>query len=395
MKIVAFIGREHHALKMGNALRLLNERGHEVIYLCAENATNQDPASEFIRNYTVNWRHAYDYLDVRTSAAEIDAIVNDARHFSANQQLLKYTSPFWISFSIREAATCIVAFRNMIATENPDAVICLHGANYWARMLFYLAQDAGIKTFAFQEGLLRQRDQETMGKQASSAKFVDTLFTWSESDKQAYLSAGVDESVIRPVGPSHLDYAIQVRNSPDWEQGKAGLKRRFGYPQGKIISFMPPLSSHYKGDLRQDIAVLQDYANQRGEHLYVRLHPFEYRLRDYLQKAMPAVRFDKGADSVPLLLSSDAVITQHSTIGIEALFLGIPLFEIDMANTGIEQSLEPMGVPVIRTNGLSLLHEYEGYNQELKDWISNSFSLADGRSTERIANIVESEVGNE
>lgn len=394
MKIIAFIGREHHALKMGNALHALKERGHEVISVIAENATNNDPASEFIRQYSDNWRHAYDYLDRETSAAEIDAIANDARHLSTNRQLLKYISPFWISFSIREAATCIVAFRNMIAAENPDAVICLHGANYWARMLFYLAQEAGIKTFAFQEGLLRQRDQETMGKQASSAKFVDVLFTWSESDRQAYLNAGVDEGVVRPVGPSHLDYAIQVRKSPDWEKGKDGLKRSFGYPQGKIISFMPPLSSHYRGDLRQDIAVLQDYANQRREHLYVRLHPFEYRLRDYLQKAMPDIRFDKGADSVPLLLSSDAVITQHSTIGIEALFLGIPLFEIDTANMGIEQSLEATGVPVIRTNGLSLLHEYSGYNQELKDWIDNSFSLADGRSTERIANIVEREVGD-
>src|SRR3990167_3877025 len=349
MKIIVFVGREHHALKQYNIALELRKRGHDVCYLYSNNGTNIDPPAEYLYRYNIPAISIYDYLD-NEAIDDIDKIVNQLKHYSANAELTKHIMPFWLPYSIRESAECLVLFKRILEIESPDAVMVLHSNNFWTKMLLYLAREKGIHTYASQEGLLRHRDQQTMGKQLSSVDYVDTLFTWSESDKEAYIQAGVLSNVIVPVGPFHLDNHIQFKNHPQYNEYKMQFKVQQGYnPHYKLISFFPPTYNRYEGDFGRAALELSAYCQGANLQLAIKPHPFDYNIFDWIEdiiKPYNMVKLYKDTDPGILMACSDIAITQHSTTGIEALYLSTPLVELDLESHGILQSWAEQGLAI-------------------------------------------------
>lgn len=397
MKIVFFIGRHHHALKLSNVMNALRQREHEVVTIVSTNSVNIDPSSEFVWRYDPNYRHVYDYLD-SDSIRHIDMGAGDLFSFFVREELTKSIAPFWTTHSIREANECIVGFANMLNVEKPDAVFVLHSNNFFARILLYLARQHGIRTYATQEGLLRHRDQKTQNKQLSSADYVDRLFTWSDSDRQSYLDAGVESDRIVPVGPFHLDQYVQAKRSDQFVAYQAGFKHSIGIDHNRsLVSFMPPVASRYEGDFVRALTELSRFCSENNVQLAIRLHPFDYGLLPQIKSLLSPyhVTFYEQDDSVALVAFSDVIISQQSTTMIEALYLDTKRIEIDLDRIGVLESFAKRKLAtLIETNRFERIFDVLKTNEdtnEVIEWKRTNGSLVDGQSTMRIVQYMENE----
>lgn len=399
MKVVFFFGREHHILKLKSVYDALKDGGVDVLGIYSTNSINIDPTSEYIWRYDVEHRHLHDYLD-GDIAREIEEVSEHPQRYSLFPDLNQHIAPFWISHSVREASETLALGKRMFERESPDAFVALHANNCWTRPLLYLAQERGIKTYAFQEGLLRHRDQETMNKQFTSAEFVDTLFTWSQSDMAAYVGSGVKESIVKPVGPTHLDGYIGIRSDnrklQETKQQFASWSGMRFNPALPTVTFAPPLISRYQGNFERAITELSSYCKKNGIQLVVRLHPFDYKATGQVKKMAGGALFYEKADIIPLVVVSNLVISQHSTTGVEALYLGTLFAELDLDNVGILQSMdEAIHIGNGELNKIAgVLDGDPGVDiDRLNSWLRTNASLCDNRATERVVNIIK-ERGN-
>jgi hypothetical protein len=395
MKILFFVGRQHHAQKLSNIVRLLSERQHDVRLVIATNSINIDPSSEFIWRYTRNVAHVYDYFD-RDSMRQIDTITSELKSFSVHDELIRYIAPFWTTQSIREAAECLVGFRNMIQVEKPDAVFALHSNNMFGRIFLYVAQSLGVSTYATQEGLLRHRDQQTQNKQSSSLDYVNTLFTWSHSDKQAYIDAGIDEQRIVPVGAFHLDRYVQAKRHESYNAVREGFIRSIGLnPQRPVVSFMPPTINRYEGDFVRALNELGSWCQANMVQSVVRLHPFDYVNLEQVQRIVQsygAIVYQHD-DGESLVAFSDVVISQQSSVAYEALLLGTPLIELDLDRVGVLESFARQGLATLVEDG-QLNRIADVLNGQLSpervdEWMATNGQLTEGHATERVVNYLE------
>lgn len=390
MKIIFFVGREHHALKLANLRSLLQERGNEVVNLIANNAINIDPASEFIWGHGPH-KHIYEYL-YNGLGRDVAARVDELMAIALDEKLSTYVPPFWSAYSIWEATEFLLLVERMLDKENPDAVVVLHANNFWTRILLYAAQKIGIWTYATQEGLLRHRDQKTQGKQSSAAQYVDRLFTWSPADKQAYTNAGIEEKVVTPVGPMHLDALIGIDIAPYREGFRASLGLE---PNKPLVVFAPPAHTHFQGNMQETTLGLASYCLNMGVSLAIRLHPFDSAhdaVRE-LVKVYPNVVLPDESPEM-LMKMADLVITQHSTIAVEAAFLGTPVGIIDLDSAGILESpvKDGYGIEISRIEDIGRALNGEIKPFDLDGWRSVNATFADGEATKRAAEVIESDV---
>lgn len=386
-----FSGRQHHYLKLLPLYEHFDSNGDDIKFIIANNAINIDPSTEYLVDSGRKFVHIYDYLD---GTSDIDM-----RTFKLSAQLFKVLngngtgiSPFWIQFSLREAVICYRAFESMLAYEQPDAVIILHENNFWTKPLAYLCKLNGILCFAFQEGLLRHIDQENMRKQSLSCEYSDTIFVWSDFAKKAYIDAGIDEEKIVVSGPIHMDKWHVFRNSDEGAEYRKEvfIKHNFN-PSYPLVVFALPLQQHYVGNLLADISALEQYCTQAGINLLVSVHPFDTELQKRISQEGVSIY---GQDSMPVVSISDCVIVQHSTIGLEALSLGIPIVEIDIGHNGIIQSWADDGV-ALRISSYDdfspLVNTLQGTHNlnvdHMNEWINKRMRV-DGRSLNRCVDTI-------
>lgn len=329
--ILVFFGREHHAQKMSPVLDELIKRGHNITVLLADNSINIDPSTEYIHKYSYKYIHASDYkYDNEYVQKEVYSLLHK---FLLNETVLKTVPIFWFVNAILESQKDIFRFYLILKNHKPDVVMALHANNFFTKILLYLAQELNIETVAFQEGLLRNRDQKTMKKQSSSADYVDKLFVWGELDRQAYLNAGVKTSVFA-AGAAHLDKWIKEKNI--YNKRKLYQKLGANYP---LVVFAPPLLSRYEGDFVADFIAIAEFCFINSISLMLNLHPFDnYALQavseltaKYNVKIKPI-----GQSQYELMSLCDVLITQHSTMVVECALLGTPVIECNLSSKTLE-----------------------------------------------------------
>ena len=312
MKVQIFSGRIHHWLKLRNVYRELEERGHDVSFLIANNAINIDPPSEYLTRSVYRNTHVYPYI----------TNMEYSPYNPSSDNLFASIPPFWWLYSTRELEEVKRGVAALWDKEgNPDAVLVLHENNFWTKLIAWLCKQRDVPCYSFQEGLLRHRDQETMNKQAMASEYSSGLFVWTERDKQAYIDAGVDEDKVDVVGCSHLD--------------KKWLPERNLSSRPIVLLALPSLAE-YVGDMMADVMRISSYCEQNNFHLVVRFHPFEKHLADQFPKTM---KFDLNDDPLPSLVSSRLILGQHSTIMLEAVLLGIPAAEYNFSNKPLTEPL--------------------------------------------------------
>jgi len=176
----------------------MKEAGMSVKMLTADNCLNIDPSTEYLIPSEVEFIHNLDYLKDISSVTEntrlsLKRLFDGEVGTDVSTRLSSYVDPYMLAYSFREAEECLKSFRLILSEEAPDVVVVLHENSFWTKTLAYLCAEKDILCIAFQEGLLRHRDQETHRKQTTSAEYVRYLLVWSEESKRAYIDAGIDK----------------------------------------------------------------------------------------------------------------------------------------------------------------------------------------------------------
>ncbi len=357
-KIGIFIGREHHGQKLMNIGAALAHKGHDVFPITANNAINIDPPQMNIGGYV----HLYHYLtDVMVARA---SVLTKELHISSD------VSMFWNIYSLREQLLVFFAFKSYLQSEDaPDTVLILHENNFWTKPIAYLCKQRGIPCFAFQEGLLRKKDQDDMKKQSLACEYSTKLFVWGNDSREQYIKAGVPVEKIIVSGASHLALAGDRKSN----------KR-------KLVTYFLPLLQHYYGSPEKDITAVSDYCRTNGFDFVVRPHPFENHLD------LPFVT-NKDKDVIPLILKTDIALCQHSTTALECLALKTPIIEMGLGNKNF---LEPLAkeqpvIPSISTIvELNKIATTKNYTDSIWQWISDKIYLP--AITQSVINTIVNEI---
>ena len=402
--VITFCGRIHHWQRLSPVVEELRKRGCTAPYVASDNATNNDPAVEYLIPANEQFIHLLDFLDSesteRTTEMTHDILGKIAKHNEMESDIRAFVSPFWLSYSVREACEFICATEKALDSIKPDMIMVLHTNNFWGRVLAHLGYRRNIPVVAYQEGRLRARDEKTLKKQGSAADDCTRIMCWSESARQAYIEAGIPESKLAVTGIPHLEQWFgYMANKETWEMGKKLQKESLGFdPERKLVSFCPPLLSRYDGNPKTALGALADWSANEFIQLAIRLHPFEHeenveRLKFGL-KGHPYAKVIES-DTLALIGSSDAVISQHSTVAIETLALNVPLIELDLDNCGVLESLAEQGVAIPVVGGeLSkikqvLSGELKASPAKLQEWTELNIGPRDTHIVSRVVGEIE------
>ena len=383
MKIFIYAGRIHHYLKLKPIYDVLTIMGHDAAFITANNAINIDPATEYLTHSGDVYLHMYDYINFDNLQVTLtNSVLMERLQASGN---VNWVSPFWSHYSIFELAEVSTAIDGLLEHEKPDAVIGLHENNFWVKVIAYECNRRSIPHYVFQEGLLRQQDQDTMHKQSSACEYSDRLFVWGNSAKSQYVEAGVDEDKVIVSGPVHLDSWFHIKDTEEFRQG---MFNKLSLPMDRpVVLFAPPLLEQYKGDIKSDTEQLVSYCKTQNLSLIVKFHPFEPVTTIQNLKEQFGLSVYTDTDPLPVVSISNVVLVQHSSIGIEALALNVPIIEFNLSNEVITQSWAKDGIaPKISTsNGLSVIQQVldDDVNVNEHPWVQNKI-LSDGDATRRV-----------
>jgi len=400
--VITFCGRVHHWQRLSPVVDELRRRGCIAPYVVSDNATNNDPAVEYLISAGEQFVHILDFLDAesteRTTGMTHDILHKIAKYNDKDTDIRSFVSPFWLAYSVREACEFICATNNMekaLDTIKPDMIMVLHTNNFWGRMLAHLGYRRHIPVVAYQEGRLRARDEKTLKKQGSAADDCSKIMCWSESARQAYIGADIPESKLAVTGIPHLEQWFgYMENQETWEMGKKLQKGSLGFDsERKLVSFCPPLLSRYDGSPKTALGALADWSANEFIQLAIRLHPFEHeenveRLKFGLRSHPYAKVIE--SDTLALIACSDVVVSQHSTVAVEALALNVPLIELDLDNVGVLESLAEQGVAIPVAGGeLSkimqvLSGELKASPTRLEEWITQNIGPRDSGIVDRV-----------
>jgi UDP-N-acetylglucosamine 2-epimerase len=400
-KVAIFCGREHHWKRLSNIATELSRRGSEIFYYISDNAWNQDPSSVYMVQHNQPFKHSLDYFDPQvmpTVNKTVQDTLQSLRPTTFETDIFSFIAPHIVVFSVREFSEFIISTFKMLTVEKPDVVLILHANNAWCRALAYLCSVLKIKCISFQEGLLRHRDQETQGKQSTAADYSTNLCVWSEGSKKAYIQAGIPEDKIVVTGMAHLDPFIEKWKSVNKQQ----FIYSFGFdPNRPLITFGMPQLGRFEGDPNMNLNALADWASLNMMQVCIRPHPFESsntisQLRNGLKQHV-TIQVVTAGETTDLLACSDIVLTQHSTVSVEAIAMGTPVAELALDNSFILQSLADQEVAInIKSGELDKLKqmlrgELKVNPVKLESWKAENIGPLDGHSTDRVVELVMNE----
>jgi hypothetical protein len=384
MRVTVFLGRVHHAIKLLPLVVKLNNAGYNIQFLVANNSINIDPPTEYLHKYGItSFHHAHDYVLKHNLVTQVEA---EAISLVMLGDLVPTNAPYWLTSSIREAVYCLHGFSHYLDENKPEIVIALHENNFWVKILFYLARQRGIKTVSLMEGIILEREEEDLGKYSMGTDYTDVLFSWSEYDKKFY----ADSSTIVPVGPPHLDEWIFATIKDEFGIARQNICAQYGINSGKkIVLFAPPRLDLYKGDIGRAIQALSNYCASSGFEIVLKLHPFQGGA-DQIKNSFPGLKVFSDDDASPFLFISDIVVTQTSTVSLEALCLGKPVIELDMDYIGLDQPLSSWGAAqLVQGNDLSPIGSLLTDPRDVSEFMGERLPLADGKSADRIVSYLQ------
>lgn len=361
-RIAIFASRKHHAEKLGAIYNGLEQNGHEVFWITCNNSLNIDSPLEFLVPNQMKFVHVYDQVLTDREKKQID--VEAKKIINKSISVSPHFSPFWIVNSANEMGELFVLFEKFLKESQTNAVIVLHNANFFSRILSFIANKLKIPVFGFQEGMLRQRDQDSFEKQSLIANYTTKTFCWSRNDLEQIKKA--DPAANLTVGGLyHLDYTFDK------------LKTQKEIKQNKILSFVPTMRSEYTGNIEQDALWLKSLCDKNRITFIFKPHPFE-------EKAFGIPAFD--GDITEVLLHSDYIVSQHSTVMIESAVLGKHTAEINRTNFDATESLA--GEAYFRVKTEQDFNEFVSNGFISKKWV-NSMGYKVGNRTAEIVGEIE------
>lgn len=397
-KALWFTGREHHAAKMVDIIRFLQNQEFDVLPIVANNVVNFDNyETPLVLNGVVDYKTIYQYLntqvmsEIRRKTHEMTSNVNHIIE-AVGIPVLDYLDEFYFRFSYREMIEVYELYKQAISEEKPDVFFILHEGNFWGKIIAYLCQEMGVYCVSFQEGDYTRVPHCQFSGLSLITKYSDLVCNWGNVHINAIERAGADVSRCRPLGAPHLDKFI---NSP-LLISKEEFCRKFSQDHSNnVVLFLLPLFRIAPKNILDIIDdVVQWFGSNPHLSLILRGHPFDKAneiLFNQKYKNMKNIVIDSEMELHEIVQFVDACLLQQTTAGDECLAFGVPLIEVPFTGTSIPGGYYEKGVALEIQNKdeLSIIDEVvkDGSpisKKFLQDYLSNVFYSLDGRTCERI-----------
>jgi glycosyltransferase involved in cell wall biosynthesis len=229
------------------------------------------------------------------------------------------------------------------------------------------------------------------------------------SSKETFMRQGIAENAIVVTGQPRYDamVGLEVRGK------KAELFERLMLKKDKPLAVLAtqPMVEHgfWSEDRREDFVKLVFGAvHEAGCQLLVKLHPREQSAAAYrslfskLSHEHVAIVQDE-IHTPALLASSDLVITLHSTLGLEAMLMGVPVIVADVYRDKWDEERDEMdyvksgaAIGVYDPNELRSAITAVLYDKEVRDklaefskkYVYDYAYLQDGRASARVVEVI-------
>ena len=174
-------------------------------------------------------------------------------------------------------------------------------------------------------GAIKKFGYQTIGKPSGATKEIaqimcmhknyDYVLCSSKTTKEYYCKAfGVEEKEIKMIGMPRIDYLLKEKNKQIIYDEYPELKEK------ENILYVPTFRKGKKIELN----TLINNFNSEKYNLIIKLHPLDHKKYKYNQKE--GVIFENKFSSYDLLEIADKVITDYSSLGIEASLINKPIY---------------------------------------------------------------------
>jgi glycosyltransferase involved in cell wall biosynthesis len=276
--------------------------------------------------------------------------------------------------------------RNVIGSGNPA---------HTARVLF--------RKVAARISGLRWPDYNEYGMSCS------WIAVWGEYSKEQFAGRGVASARIEVTGNPLFDDLAGGKFDPE------GVRRGLGMRAGErlaVYASCSPVDIGWwtKDEVRRTVLAVRGAVEEiPGCRLVVRPHPTEREevYREYLGGETKRVRVSKAEMLYDLLSACDILITEASVVGFEAAVMGRPVVIVNL--TGKPQLIRDYPALLVKEgvalearsegelrgciSGVLLGGEAEGMGRNRGRFIERYCYRLDGRSSERVANLIERMAG--
>jgi len=230
--------------------------------------------------------------------------------------------------------------------------------------------------------------------------YTDKVAVFGENSKQFFIGYGIDENRIEITGRPLYDSWTK-----DSKKNSEVLKHPDIPKEGRIILMATSALFHHRLDTFNNIknmysSVVKTVRQFPDHTLVIKLHPSEdvdnYR---YATEDPDNVIFVKDIGLTELINRSDMVITDISTIGLEAIMLGMPVITLNYTDKKDAMPYASSGaaIGVYKPDDLKeaidkILHDEDTQRtleESRKQFLQDYLYKLDGRSSERVARLIE------
>jgi len=403
------------------------------IWLCASNSTHLAMWSSVAR--CLRARNGYSFLDLLSLGAYYGPIKAAGRGLGWRCIELPRQGtrkPYWDCNILERTRAALDAKRHIAALmkDRPPALIVLgNDIGIIESLIIAAARSGAAKTLLVQDGILGSQDRERPGirawiRRATRAALglpTGTLYGSGGTDMiavmggrgQQWMSArGVDPQRIVITGQPRYD--VLVRNEPRGRSGGGAHHKPQGWGgRSRLVGIFsqPMMRYNYERPQRWDVIMraILTAVTQLGlsYSAVVKLHPAEVR-SEFLKRyrtllKIGRIRLLQHEDSAAVLRAIDLAIVHTSTVGLEAMFLGKPviLYSPDAAQDpyGFIEMRAALAASTPADLLTSIRTAFEDPIISLRLLAGRRKAIAahagklDGRSSERVANLVAAMIG--
>lgn len=395
-KCLVFTCQQHHLIKLLDIIRALQKKGTEITYATSQNY-NDDFSGDFelpLRDRNIPYIFIHDYLNsstlgnIRRELGENISFLKDL-HDKADTTHYSCMTDIGINNAIYELAENTILMEIIIDEVKPDFILVLHEANFWTKLIAYIAHKRLIPVVSTQEGHYSNNTTENYMNVRVITEFSDLLLAWGSLIKAKMDNYTNSVHKIKVVGASYTDSLLKRLSCFD----KLSFISTLGLDQNRITFSLFLAYSMYNFD-----GIIKWFKNMVASFSAQGI--IKFRATRDLNKFIRCkntyedtnIKFFFNEDPYEIISASDYVITGNSSIGLEALMLKKPFFYIFSDDDTYGYSHIALGVLNLSSSDAinndtiaDIINNFDEINywNKVDHYLFERFYRLDGMATER------------
>jgi hypothetical protein len=292
-----------------------------------------------------------------------------------------------------------------IKTAHPQAFVTWQDVTPVYRVITRVFKTSGVPTLIVQHGVYVKEVKGSLFMPVEA----DKQAVWGNSCKEYSIESGKSPETQVITGNPKYDFIITAKNESEKEKlvlyNKLGLNPKKGvvviatqWYAGTASCYTPEENEYF---ISKTLEAMKKFPEKQ---IVVKLHPRHYKL---YKEITQAIRSELGVDNVvitkdflwELLSICDLLITQTSTVGLEAMLFDKPVITFDSIESSVSN-------PYVGTGSVIEVHKGEDIVPAIKDALYNEdvlrklaearkrfvyeyTYLQDGKAAKRIADLLE------